>query len=261
VGTGSVSPREATVAEIINNGEDWESTLVLIKKAAISGGNVFKDYDVVVVDASGSIDMYTSQYASFADTGLPSGDVDITAVVGQFNDNYQVYIRNLSDIDGGTIEPPTGIFTDDFETDLSKWNAVSVIGDQVWEQVSQYGNPGGCAKMTGYDGTSYENEDWMITPELDFTSSTGVKLTFDNATNYDGDPMELYISTDYSGTGDPNGANWTLIEYTKSDGSWNWTSSTIDLSTYDGQKLYIAFKFTSGSDKSATWEVDNVVIK
>lgn len=162
----------------------------------------------------------------------------------------------------GDVDPPTDEFTDDFESDLSKWNVVSVIGDQVWVHIDQYGNPGGCAKMTGYDGgVPNENEDWLITPLLDFSNSTNIIMTFDNATHYDGNTMKLLISNDYSGFGDPNGSNWTEINYSLSDSNWNWTNSNIDLSAYDGQKIYIAFKYTSGSDKSATWEIDNVVIK
>jgi hypothetical protein len=52
------------------------------------------------------------------------------------------------------------------------------------------------------------------------------------------------------------------LTFNKSSGSWSWVSSgNIDLTSYAGQKVYVGFKFTSGDDKSATWEVDNVVVK
>jgi DNA/RNA endonuclease YhcR with UshA esterase domain len=265
-GSGIIEPKVATVNEILSNNEAWESTLVKIKDAQITGGSVYKDYDVVVKDATGSIDMYTRSLSTFANEALPSGDVDVTAIVGQYKDTYQIYIRNLDDVvtAGGGGGGGTGdeLFSDDFEAGIGKWNAVNVLGDQVWGHDEIHGHPGGCAKMSGYDGSAHANEDWLITPQLDFTSVANPVFKFDNATNYDGNPMELYISTDYSGAGDPNSASWTQLTFNKSSGSWSWVSSgNIDLTSYAGQKVYVGFKFTSGDDKSATWEVDNVVVK
>ncbi len=265
-GSGSIEARVATVNDILTNNEAWESTLVKIKNATITGGSVYKDYDVVVEDGSGTIDLYTRSVATFADDALPSGNVDVTAIVGQYKDTYQIYLRNTDDVTtaGGGGGGGTGdeLFSDDFEAGLNKWNAVNVVGDQVWSHDEIHGNPGGCAKMSGYEGSAHANEDWLITPQLDFSSVTNPIFKFDNATNYSGNPLELYISTDYSGAGDPNSASWTQLTYTKSSGSWSWVSSgNIDLTAYSGQKVYIGFKFTSTDSESATWEVDNVVVK
>ncbi|HHH52928.1 MAG TPA: DUF5017 domain-containing protein [Bacteroidetes bacterium] len=153
-------------------------------------------------------------------------------------------------------------FSDDFEGGIDKWNAVNVLGDQVWTHSPQYGNPGGCAKMTGFSGSSNANEDWLVTPQIDFSGISSPSLTFDNATKYDGNAMEVYISTDYSGAGDPNAASWTKLDYVQSGGNWAWASSgKIDLSSYADQKVFIGFKYTSTDSASATWEIDNVVVK
>ena len=262
-GTGTIEAKVASVNEILTNNEAWESTLVKIKDAQFSGGDVYKDKDVVVQDATGTIDFYTRSVATFADDALPSGNVDVTAIVGQYKDTYQIYLRNLDDVTGGGGgEPGDDIFTDDFESGLDKWNVVNVLGDQVWTHDEIHGHPGGCAKMTGYDGSAHANEDWLITPQLDFTDVTNPLFKFDNATNYNGNPLELHVSTDYTGTGDPNSANWTQLTFNKSSGSWSWVSSgNVDLTAYAGQKVYLAFKFTSTDSESATWEVDNVVVK
>ena len=261
-GSGSVTPRIASVQEILDNGEAWESTLVSIKEATISGGAIYKDKDVVVGDATGSIDLHTNKFASFAESPLPSGTVKVTAVVGQFKDNYQLLLRNLDDVEGGT-PPPAGLFSDDFEGgSLDKWNVVSVTGDQKWFYSSKYGNPKSCAKMSGYSNNKrYANEDWLITPQIDLSGNSTAKLNFDNATKYDGPAMQLYISTDYSGSGDPTSASWTELTYTQSSGNWDWTSASVDLSSYADKKVYIGFKYTSTDSQTATWEIDNVSIK
>lgn len=260
-GTGTIEAKVATVNDIMTNNEAWESTLVKIKDAKITGGSVYKDYDVVVEDATGSIDLYTRSVATFADDALPSGNVDVTAIVGQYKDKYQIYLRNLEDVSGGG-EPGEVLFTDDFESGIGKWNAVNVLGDQVWSHDELHGHPGGCAKMTGFEGSAHANEDWLIAPQMDFTNVANPVFKFENATNYSGNPLELYISTDYSGSGDPNSSTWTQVTYNKSSGSWSWVSSgNIDLTSYAGQKVYLGFKFTSTDSESATWEIDNVIVK
>jgi hypothetical protein len=145
---------------------------------------------------------------------------------------------------------------------FGNWTPVSVTGDQVWEVVEDYGvNGSPCAKMTGYDGQPYENEDWLISPAMNFDNYTDETLNFQTAMNYSGEPLELMVSTDYSGSGDPNAADWTALTYTMSGGSWAWTESgAVDLSSFAGSAVYVAFKFTSNDTESATWEVDEIVI-
>lgn len=147
----------------------------------------------------------------------------------------------------------------DFEDDtFGDWTTFSVTGDQAWE-ISPYGNPGNCAKMTGYDGAAFDNEDWMISPALELDNYTNEIFVFENAKNYDGPDMELLVSSDYT-TGDPTVATWTPISFTASSGEWEWASSgEIDLSSYTGT-IYLAFKFTSTASGSSTWEVDNILI-
>lgn len=104
-GAGALpSPRVATVSEILSNLEAWESTLVRINDATISGSATFSG-TTEITDASGSVDMFTSSSASFATSPVPAGTVSVTAIVSQFN-SPQVLIRNLNDISGGgSVDP------------------------------------------------------------------------------------------------------------------------------------------------------------
>ncbi len=96
---GEVVPREATVQEILNNTWDWESTLVKVKMATIGGGSTFSG-NTLVTDATGTLPMYTQSFASFAGTFLPIGEVDLTAMIGNFN-GAQLNMRNIDDVEGG----------------------------------------------------------------------------------------------------------------------------------------------------------------
>ncbi len=97
-GTGTLpAPRVATVAEILANAETWESTLVKVENATLSGGAIFSG-NRTLTDATGSIILYTRSAASFANEPLPTGTVNVTGILAQFND-YEITIRNLDDVE------------------------------------------------------------------------------------------------------------------------------------------------------------------
>ncbi len=152
----------------------------------------------------------------------------------------------------------TIVFEQDFSSGFGDFTNFSVSGDQTWEIEEEYGNNAPCAKMSGYNGAPNENEDWLFTPAFNLTNVENPVFSFDNATKYDGNAIELYISSDYNG-GDPNSATWESLNFTASPGNFTWTfSGDIDLSSYSGTNVYIGFKYTSTSEASSTWEIDNV---
>ncbi|MCF8379544.1 MAG: choice-of-anchor J domain-containing protein [Bacteroidales bacterium] len=153
------------------------------------------------------------------------------------------------------------IEAENFDVSWGNWTTISVIGAEVWDRDNTYGiNNTPCARMSGFNGTALDNEDWLISPGMDFDDYDNESMVFFNAKNYDGNDLECLISTDYSGSGDPNLANWTTLSFTLSGGSWAWTESgTIDLSAYNGI-VYVAFKYTCNTTASATWEVDDISI-
>ena len=108
VGTGTITPRVATTAEINTNSEAWESTLVKIvdvtsitnTASANWGGNV------TLTDAAGTIIAFTRNAATFSSTPFPSNASSITGYVGQFNTTKEIILRNLNDVVAGTTPPP-----------------------------------------------------------------------------------------------------------------------------------------------------------
>jgi hypothetical protein len=98
VGTGKTPVvRTATVAEVNANAEAWESTLVRIAQATISGAGMPLSGNKTVSDGTGSIPMFTQSYATFANATTPSGTVTLTAIVSDFN-GRQLVLRNLNDL-------------------------------------------------------------------------------------------------------------------------------------------------------------------
>jgi hypothetical protein len=99
---GAVSlptPREATVGQLLTNGQNWESTLVKITNVGLSGGSTYAN-TVTLNDGTGSVPMYTRPAASFATSALPAAAASVTAIVSDY-DGVQLNIRKLSDVETG----------------------------------------------------------------------------------------------------------------------------------------------------------------
>ncbi|MCD4684037.1 MAG: choice-of-anchor J domain-containing protein, partial [Bacteroidales bacterium] len=156
----------------------------------------------------------------------------------------------------------TIIESENFDESWGNWDRISVVGTQEWDRDNTYGiNNTPCASMTGYEGQPYENDDWLVSPPLNLDNYENEVLVFYNALGYTGPDLELKISTDYDGGGDPYSATWSTESFTFSTGYFEWTESgDIDLSGYDGSAVYVAFQFTSTDLESATWEVDDILI-
>ena len=145
---------------------------------------------------------------------------------------------------------------------IGTWSKVKVTGDSTWAIDLTHGvGASPCAKMSGYYASaSHLCESWLISPSMNFNLYTNEQLTFQTAKNYTGNDLQAFISSNYTGTGDPNIATWTPLAFTLSAGGWVWTpSGNIDISSINGTGVHIAFKYTSTDTQSSTWEVDEVL--
>jgi len=135
--------------------------------------------------------------------------------------------------------------------------------DQFWVIDTIHGtSSSACAKMSGYaGGFNYVNEDWLITPAMNFDLYTHEVLTFMNAYSYAGNPLAVKISNNYDGSGDPNSFTWTDLAPTLSPGGYVWASSgDIDVSGASGTGIYVGFKYTSDATNASTWELDDLLV-
>ena len=189
----------------------------------------------------------------------------ITGIITRdyFGDNRVMMLNTKDDVnfDSSRCDP---LFADDFSSNnLNNWIVVNVTGEQEWE-ITPYGNPAPSAKMSGYSGGNNVNEDWLITNTIDLSSLSTATLNFQSVVRYNGPILEVYASSNYSG-GDPStDGNWNELSVTLDTDSSSWSSWTdsgnIDLSSYTGGNVYIAFKYLSTSSGSATYEIDNVLV-
>jgi hypothetical protein len=219
--------------------------------------------------------------------GVPvSDDPDLSDGEGALNVNYGVESGSFSALDGSTpyyfaiyaytnfgtsidykISPPAPqamattpyvITAVDFEDQtFGSWDTISVASDKNWFIDTYAGET--FAKISGYQG-NVPSDDWLISPPLPLNNYMNEVLTFRTASNYTGPDLEVLISTDYTGSGNPAVASWTALPAALSSGGWVWThSGSIDLSSYAGT-AFVAFRYTSTATDAATWEVDDIVV-
>lgn len=151
------------------------------------------------------------------------------------------------------------------QASFDKFTTVNVKGNQVWNFSSQYG-----AMMSGFNNdtkATEENEDWFISPAMDLTGKSAVTLTFNHAFGPKGSlPVDksqytVWVSNDFNE--DVTAASWTQITgITYGETAWGYVSAGNLAIPAENLKANcrIAWKYTC-TDKSATWEVKEVVVK
>jgi hypothetical protein len=100
VGTGTVTPRTATIAQILSNYNAWESQVVKITGVTISGTGTYSGSQTLS-DGTGTITMFTRSSASFATQSYPTGTVSVTGILSEYSPSSftpQIIIRNTSDV-------------------------------------------------------------------------------------------------------------------------------------------------------------------
>lgn len=253
-------------------GELGETYADAINQSSVNRTLTDCDGNTVIVRSSG--------FANFANLTIPEGNGSFVAIVGQFNDDMQLYIRNLDEVQltgerctpGGNGGGGEGsyLFKDFQDENLTSggwinYQVASSPGNHVWE-VSDQGSTGNFYGVaSGWDGSSSsQTELWLISPAVDLSSATAPGLSFRNARNFSGPSLQLMISTDYDGSSSP-AEQGTWEDYTLfmswSTGGFQWTDSgVLPLTNFVGQSnVRIAYRYTS-TTQSATWEVDDILI-
>ena len=167
---------------------------------------------------------------------------------------------------GDTPTPPdpgTSIFSETFASGQGSFTIQDVTLPEeltfVWQHAPTYS----CMKASAYVGHAYATESWLVSPAIDLSGVSAATLKFDQAVNYASPQgaLSVMISTDYSG--DVLQSTWTELNLSAWPAGNNWTfvSSTADLTSFAGQTVTIAFKYTSTTAASTTWEVKNFVVE
>lgn len=179
-------------------------------------------------------------------------------------------INNSGNNNGGNTGETKTIFAANFDTSADGFTFQNVsLSDgltYVWKQ--DVYNSKGYLKASAYaNSKSNPSEAWAVSPTINLSDCTVATLNFRQAINKiePGIPAEMYsvwASTDYAG--DVTTATWTKLDVPSFPEGNSWTFSdagAIDLAAFCGKEnVRIAYKYTSTSEASGTWEVDEFTI-
>ncbi len=248
------------------NGTDLNLTTVNPFKISNTSGGVFQNSLVLNgLTGTGSKIIYV-QFSPSA-KGLFNGIVS--------HDGGGLVASSTLSVKGTGVDPNATSFafencTPSGSSSLSDgFSQFSVNGAQTWACTSFGRNPadatlsqGNALQISGFSGGNQTNEDWLISPSFNLTSNNFPILSFWSRAKFGGDKLQLKISSNYSGTGNPNAATWINIDgkFPPSD-SDIWTKTdNIDLSAYKTNGVYIAMVYTSSTTAAPRWTIDDFAI-
>jgi len=172
---------------------------------------------------------------TFTTTGSSNYVMDLDVVI---------FSRFITDFEGVSAIDETG------------WVAYSVSGDPAWALKSS--DNGTVMEMDGSVNGGSENEDWLISPEMDLSTFTLVPaLRFRAYSSGAGLPLALKYSADYPGYGDPRNSNWFDASVTLPPvDSKSWTSVMLKLLD-QGESMRFAFVYKSTATQASRWSIDD----
>jgi endonuclease I len=112
----SNKPYEAKVIKVEEVGEEYEGMLVTLKNVSFAdAGEIVPDENTSYSfgDETGSMSIFSRYGSRLVGKTIPYGVVDVTGVVSQYNDDYQILVRSISDFTQGndTIAPEVTAIT------------------------------------------------------------------------------------------------------------------------------------------------------
>jgi len=271
------SPVAVTIDELLSGKHQAE--YVKVENVQFKEPGTFSG-SITLTDCHSQIVVYTRTDATFASGQLPAGNGTFRGLASVYGD-IQILLRDDGELDmNGERCGLSGVtyLSENFITlakyadvsSLQGWKTYSETGGKTW-----YGNEVGTRKWvqaTAYNSGQPSVVSWMIAPVFDLSRAEKPYISFESANGYDnGATIELCVSTSYNGSATPWTSTWTKLPFTLPPGTSSGysqfvSSGQVDLSPFKAEQVTIAWVYRgadpsgSSSDKTTTWEVDNVVV-
>lgn len=295
------NPQNSSITEPVSTSGPFLATnpnTLSFGNQAINTGSVAKTYQLSAGNLTGNTTVSTAAPYSISKDNVTFGN-NLSYTTAELASNQTVYVKfnptqagNATGaithasagaatitlaLSGAGIDPNQTVFNFENCTTVGSsalsdgFYQYSVSGPQTWGCTS-FGHDANDATGTASAGNAFQingfasgnilNEDWLISPALNLSSFNFAILSFWSRSAFAGDKLQLKISTNYAGSGDPNLATWTNLDgkfpETASD---KWTKSdNIDLTAYKATPVYVAIVYNSTTTSASRWTVDDFAV-
>jgi hypothetical protein len=294
--TLKLSINNPTVPDIITiprvKSKTWLGKLVTINNVQFADDAVGLTYADYAADPPASANRYlmdcsknkiivrSSGYASFASDTITDLNGSITGIVTIFSSDYQLVIRDFSEVQltnerctpgipdlgspAETISQNFSGISNNADILITGWQNIPQYGDRTW--LGKYYSGNTYAQATAFNSNLSNMASWLITNPV--TISAQKILSFQSAIAYwkhtgTHVPLQVFYSTNYTGKNLVT-ATWVPINALlagKTNSNYEFVNSgSISLPVESGKSCVIAFKYTGSDTESTNSCIDNIVI-
>ena len=255
------APMSQDVTMLVSTDYEWDSdpvtaewTVVMPNIENNSPGNTW-----TFTDLEASLDNYIGQTVTVAVKFLSTS-----------NGSRTFEIKNITVQEGqagGGPTPPPGPggevqnmpYIQSFETEFGTYITKDVEGSQSW--MIDFSS----AKMSGYAGSAFANEDWLISSPVKIEGVDHAKVVANYAAKYAGPSdkdITLQVSSNYEYNAAPSSADWVELPVTfvNNNKDWNFNDLEASLDNFLGQTVTVAIKYTSTTSAARTIEVKKISV-
>lgn len=202
----------------------------------VTGDNLASATAVTVGGAAATFFVDGANLEVEVPAGAVTGNLEVTNLDGSdASHNLIVIVPSFAIIDAEDFSGGIGIFTAEDVASNVSWGP-GTFSDSFFME------------MNGFSA-DVASEDWLISPELDLTSLANAFMYLGHERGFGGPALEILVSTNYAGTGDPNLATWVTLPLASplAADSSNVVTDTgeTSLNAYLGQTIHIGIKYTS----------------
>ena len=157
---------------------------------------------------------------------------------------------------------PYGSGSTEIPINISGWGNYNLTGSRKWIGKS-FDNSVFAEFSSFYSAAGTTDETWLITSKLDLTTTSNETFVFTTKTRFaNGAQLKVLVSTNYAVTlAGVCTATWTELSATLPTADNVATSSgNIDLSSYESNNVYIAFKYmgSKAGGTTTTFQLDDI---
>ena len=260
---------------------------VLVETLLLLQQNLTDEFDGERVlescDSGNTTIVSTSTFADFRFLTLPTQAGSMAGVLSRdFFDDFFVFVLNTPEtinFDQERCDPdllfcdgPSGgslvIFEEDFEglgsiNNLTGWDNVNVSGGNLDYIIGSFSGDS-YAQISGFNSGETDSEAWLVTPQIDLSSTTEEDLSMEIQTNFNnGEILTIFITDNY--TGDPTTTEWTQLDLEIPSGPESGFGSFTPVGPTNiscaGENVWIGFRYISTDpDTTTRYHIDDITI-